>query len=196
MYNSLKSIACQKAVIESARNFDLSNIPMERLRILLCFVYSVVQALKSPSLPAFFTSLPCFCPLFNSILNKEMKYQRNFLSLVSDLFREFLNHFPNRIRTLLARGMNAFCTSEERFSAGDERVQNACSNCSPHTATYVATSDFQTELLSRSLLTGTHLQKQAVATLSYSPASMLHPQVISALAFSAGLNGFKMTKLI
>ena len=67
----------------------------------------------------------------------------------------------------------------------------------PHTATYVATSDFQTKLLSRLLLTGTHLRKRAVAiTLSYSPQSTLHPQVIYAIAFSAGLNGFKWIKMI
>ena len=38
----------------------------------------------------------------------------------------------------------------------------------------------------------THLQKWAIAIMlsySISPASMLHPQVIYALAFSAGLNG-------
>ena len=51
------------------------------------------------------------------------------------------------------------------------------------------TSDFQTELVSRLLLTGTHLRKRAVAImLSYSPPSTLHPQVIYAIAFSAGLN--------
>ena len=62
----------------------------------------------------------------------------------------------------------------------------------PHTATHVATSDFQTELLSRLLLTGTHLRKWAVAMLSYLPASMLYPQVIYAIAFSAGLNGIQV----
>ena len=42
-----------------------------------------------------------------------------------------------------------------RFSAGDERGENARSNISPfppphaHTATYVGARDFQTELLSR-----------------------------------------------
>ena len=48
------------------------------------------------------------------------------------------------------------------------------------------------ELVSKLLLTGTHLRKRAVATLSYSPASTLHPQVIYAIAFSAGLNGVEV----
>ena len=39
------------------------------------------------------------------------------------------------------------------------------------------------------ILTGTHLRKRAVATLSYSPESTLHPRVIYAIAFSARLNG-------
>ena len=47
----------------------------------------------------------------------------------------------------------------------------------PHTATHVATSDFQAALLSKLLVTGTHLQKRAVAMHSYSPVSTLHPQV-------------------
>ena len=62
----------------------------------------------------------------------------------------------------------------------------------PHTATLIATSDFQAELLSKLLLKGTHLRKWAVGTLSYSPASTLHPHVIYALAFSAGLNGLQI----
>ena len=73
-------------------------------------------------------------------------------------------------------GKNALCVSDERYIAGDERVENARSNFNP-TQLHVATSDFQTELLSRLLLTGTHLRKCAVATLSNSPASTLHPQV-------------------
>ena len=65
----------------------------------------------------------------------------------------------------------------------------------PPTHTYIhpCTSDFRTELISQwLLLTGTHLRKRAVAisdTLSCSPQSMLHPQVIYATSFSAGLNG-------
>ena len=41
----------------------------------------------------------------------------------------------------------------------------------------------------------THRQsplKTAVATLSYSPVSTLHPQVIYAIAFSAGLNDLQV----
>ena len=57
---------------------------------------------------------------------------------------------------------------------------------------HVATSDFQTQLLSRLPLTSTHLRKQAVATLSYTPTSKLHPQVIFTITFFAGLNGLHM----
>ena len=98
---------------------------------------------------------------------------------------------------------NAFCAtaqntlfviyySNERFSAGDECVESALFKLPPHTATHVATCDFQAELLAKLLLTGTHIQKQGVATLSYSPASRLQPQVIYAIAFSAGLNGLQV----
>ena len=65
----------------------------------------------------------------------------------------------------------------------------------PHThpTTYVITCDFQTELLSRLLLTGAHLQKWARAiSLSYSPLYTLHPRVIYAIAFSAGLSGLQV----
>ena len=105
---------------------------------------------------------------------------------------------------------------------GDEHVESTCSNFRPtqlpthrhsssigtnvlvletnalklpaHTATHVhvGTSDFQAELLLKLLLTGTHLRKRAVATLSYSPASTLHPQVIYAIAFSTGLNSVEV----
>ena len=70
---------------------------------------------------------------------------------------------------------NAFCSiaqnaffllyySDERLSAGDEDVESARFKLPPNTATHVATSDFQAELLSILLLTGTHLRKWAVAT--------------------------------
>ena len=65
----------------------------------------------------------------------------------------------------------------------------------PHTAISVATSNFQAELLSKLLLTRTHLQKWAVTTLSYSTVSTLHPQVIYAIAFSAGLNGLQVDEV-
>ena len=69
----------------------------------------------------------------------------------------------------------------------------ACVQTSPpHTATHVVTSGFQEDIISKLLLTGTHLHKRAVATLLYSPASTLHPQVIYAIAFSAGLNGLQV----
>ena len=86
-----------------------------------------------------------------------------------------------------------FCSSDERFSAGEEHMENMKPH--HHTATHVATSDFQTEFLSRSRLTGTYLRKQAVARLLYSHVSMLlsmlHQHVIYAIAFSAGLSGLQ-----
>ena len=82
------------------------------------------------------------------------------------------------------------CASDERFSAGNECVEKRTSKLHPHTATHVATVDFPTELLS-----GTYLRKRAVATLSYSPLSMLHPQVIYVIAYSAGLNGFEVDQV-
>ena len=92
-------------------------------------------------------------------------------------------------QTLLGQWTNLFCTSDEQFSAGDERIQNLSSNFSPPTHT----SDFKTELASRLLLTGTHLRKRALGnTLLYSPSSTLHPQLIYAVAFSAGLNGLQV----
>ena len=78
------------------------------------------------------------------------------------------------------QGQNAFYTSDKRFSAGDECVENVRSNC------YQRLSNRST------LETVTYLQKRAVATLSYSPASKLHPQVIYAMALSAGLNGLQV----
>ena len=64
------------------------------------------------------------------------------------------------------------------------------------TKTQLAMSDFQTRaytcILRLLLLTDTHLQERVVhvpITLSYSPPSMLHPQVIYTIAFSAGING-------
>ena len=48
------------------------------------------------------------------------------------------------------------------------------------------------ELLSKLLLTGTHLRNRAGATLSYSSGSTLHPQVIYAISFYAGLNGVEV----
>ena len=88
----------------------------------------------------------------------------------------------------MAGRKKAFCTKS--ILSGDERVESAL-NLPAHTATRVGTSDFQAELLSKLLLTGTHLRKQAVATLSYSPAGT-HPQVIYTITFPAGLNGVEV----
>ena len=41
----------------------------------------------------------------------------------------------------------AFCASDERFSVGDESVENAQSNLTLNYM-YIATSDFQTKLIS------------------------------------------------
>ena len=143
-----------------------------------------------------------FLSFFKSI-PFEMKLYRNYFSQVSVLFRGFLNHLPNRKwthwlrwkRTHFAWGTKAFCTSDEGFSAGGERVENAHSNFT-HTQLHVATSDFQTELILRwLLLRSTHLRKRAVAiTLSdsYSTPSTLHAQIIYAIVLSAGLNGFQV----
>ena len=40
-----------------------------------------------------------------------------------------------------------------------------------------------------------YLRKRAVATLSYSPASTLRPQVIYAIAFPAGQNGVQVDQI-
>ena len=81
--------------------------------------------------------------------------------------------------------------SDERFSARGEHVEGV-SKLPPHAATHVVTRKFQAELISKLLITGTDVRKQAVATLLSSPASMLHPQDTYAIAFSAGLNGFQV----
>ena len=84
-----------------------------------------------------------------------------------------------------------YCTSDEHYSARDECVENKCSNFS-RAHVQVATSNFQTELLLRLLLTGTHVWKRVVATLLYSPVCTLHPQVTYAIVFSAGLNSLQV----
>ena len=50
-----------------------------------------------------------------------------------------------------------------------------------HTHTHLATSDFQTELI-----------MLLYSTILYSTPSTLHPQVIYAIAFSAGLNSLQV----
>ena len=74
------------------------------------------------------------------------------------------------------------------FVLETKHIESARSNFRTTHATHVANSDFEAELIAKLLLTGTHLHKQAVATLSYSPESTLHPQVIYAIAFSAVLH--------
>ena len=65
----------------------------------------------------------------------------------------------------------------------------------PHTATHVATSIYQAELLSKLLLTGTYFRKRAVAMVSYSPTSTLYPQVLYAIVFPPGLNGLQVDQV-
>ena len=74
------------------------------------------------------------------------------------------------------------------FVLETKRVGSGRSNFRPTHATHVANSDFEAELISKLLLTGTNLRKRVVATLSYSSEITLHPQFIYAIAFSAGLN--------
>ena len=50
-------------------------------------------------------------------------------------------------------------SSDDCFSARDECVESACSNFHPAHATHVVTSDFQAELISKLLLTCTHLRR-------------------------------------
>ena len=64
-------------------------------------------------------------------------------------------------------------------------------------ATHVDTSDFKGDLLSKLLLTGTHLRKRAVSTLSYSPASIYAtPTSYVRNSVLCGLNGLQVDKLI
>ena len=74
------------------------------------------------------------------------------------------------------------------FLAGDERLvleMNPFKLQPPftHTATYVATSDFQTELFSKLVLTGTHLRKRVIDIIFYT------------IEFSAGLNSLQVDKV-
>ena len=85
------------------------------------------------------------------------------------------------LQTALWRGgENAFCAFSyysvivTNVLALETNALKAPSKLPPHTVTLVATSDFQPELVTKLLLTGTHFRKRAVATLRYSPASTLH----------------------
>ena len=49
--------------------------------------------------------------------------------------------------------------SDKHFNAGDERIERARSNFGPTHATCVANSHFEAELISKLLLTATHLRK-------------------------------------
>ena len=124
----------------------------------------------------------------------EVKFYRNIFP-VFVLFRGFLRYLPEiqveeeKVycaawrRTLLARGTNV-------YSASDERVENVCSNFThAHTATAVATSHFQTELISHPKAGGSY--HTLILTCSLLPRT-LHPQGIYAIAFFAGLNGLQV----
>ena len=88
--------------------------------------------------------------------------------------------------------MNAFCSGEECFSAGNETVENVQSNF-----TYTYTANYQ-RLSNRTYLQTIATYRYSVRilavamTLSYSPPSMLHPEVIYSIAFSAQLNGIQV----
>ena len=79
--------------------------------------------------------------------------------------------------TLAQGGKNAFCAIAQNaffpfsytIATNALALETKAFKLPPNTATHVATSDFQTELFSKLLLTGTHLRKRAVAALSYSP---------------------------
>ena len=83
----------------------------------------------------FLSSLSCFRPLFRSITNRNKVSQKLF-STVSVVFRGFSKppskqEMTSRLcwrRTLLAWGTNAFCASNQCFSTGDKRTENARSN--------------------------------------------------------------------
>ena len=92
-------------------------------------------------------------------------------------------------------GDELVCASDKLFSAEDECIEIVSWKFNPlSTHTLLATSEFQVELILRWLpLTSTHLWIRAVAiTLLYSRPSTLHPQVIYAVAFSAGLSGIQV----
>ena len=90
--------------------------------------------------------------LFSAPSLTEVKFQKK-LSRVFAVLRGFLNHLVNKRRarllccrrTLLARGRTCFA------------VVTRVTTFATHSYTHVATSDFETELLSRLLLTGAHL---------------------------------------
>ena len=75
------------------------------------------------------------------------------------------------------------------FGVGDKHIEKAHSKFThTHTASYQCLS-------SRTYfeMIATHLQKRAIViTFTYSPLSVLHPQVMYAIAFSAGLNSLQV----
>ena len=122
------------------------------------------------------SSLPCFCPFLKAnLLNWNEVLPWLFPEFVF-FFCGFLNHLPNRRRrhllcwrwALLAGGGNAFCHSDEHFSAGNEHVENASSNFThTHTACYHWLSN-RTYLKMIATHTGNHVRKRALAImLSY-----------------------------
>ena len=158
-----------------------------RLQKYLADVYTVVF-LRSIS------SLPCFCPFIRSMLNrKEVLYKLfPYHLFFSD---GFLTNFQIEDECVYCVGDEHFWRSGRMRLALVKRTRSKrvfkLKPSRPHTQ--LATNYFQTELRSRLLLTGTKLRKLAVAiTLSYSPPSTLHPQVIYAIAFPAGLNGLQV----
>ena len=156
----------------------------------------------SDSLFAFFHLCLVFV-LFSGPSLLEMKFCRKLFPYILFFLGGFLNqlqiedkHLLCWIWTLLEQEMNTFCASDERFSAGDKRVENARSN-QPH----IHTASYQ-QLSSRIYL-------EMVATHGYSiPKTgssyhtlILTPEYITPTsfirkAFPAGLNGLQYTKLM
>ena len=90
-------------------------------------------------------------------------------------------------------GDEHFSARDEHFSARDERFENACSNFR-HTHRYLRLPvTFKPNYVVMIAIYRFSPPKTGGITFSYSPPSILHPQVIicNTVAFSAGLNGLQ-----
>ena len=109
-------------------------------------------------------------PIWNEVLQKSC-------SLVTVLFGWFLNHLPNRTCFEIISATHFWIP----YHTADEHVYREQRDCVQSSAknTGLATSDFQTEIKSKSLLlTGTHLWKWVVSrththlSVHYNPADI------------------------
>ena len=132
-----------------------------------------------------FSSLPCICPFLRHILNWN-KVLHKLFPIVCVLFWDFLSHLQNRIQVCILcwkwkysmRGMNAFCTGDERFNAGNVCVEYVGSNLT-YTASYQRLSNFiYLKIIATHRYSG--WKTGGAITLSFSPLSTLNPQVIHA----------------